>query len=447
MPRSINKEQILKCAVAMILFAMFAFQAMALRGIFADGSYQLLNLLLFEQNPSANGSLFAELVTRNNEPSRFFAYILMEFPTVIALRLGMTDLKGLMYLFSSWLQLAPLLLWGLAFWKLRRDFLFWPFLAMFTAVYFNGNFFSIGEFNVTFGLTAACLAYILKPERITKVDTAMLSAAAIASVMSYGSTMFFGVLLCGLTLWRFRQDRRILWLPLAAIFLASAGVGLWNYLNPTQPENLASASNPLLLLHDPQLWFTFVFVALIAPIAMVRDAQWRSAFILALFISIIGFLLMGLHAPPFVDYMARAFTAMGFLALAIALCWFELFGKKRFPALKKLETNPWQYFALPTFALFTLMCVLDIGDSIEFRAYIDDFSRVVNSHHGLLRYEDSIMFLPNNNLYGWTWTYPTMALLLRENTDKAVVIEPWFQKGRWQPFDPRTYVPDLSPYY
>jgi hypothetical protein len=449
-------ELITRYSVFAVMAAVLFVQILARRALFADGSFQLLNLLEVENarflHPGGTAiGLFHELVTRNNEPSRFFTYLFTELPTILALRAGVTDLNVLINVFSSWMLAAPLLFWGIALWKVRKEILFWPFVMMFAFVYFNGNFFIIGEYNLAFGLEACCLALLLRKEANTPIDYAVLFASAFLSIMSYPSSMFMGALLGGLSLAKLKHEpsraMRYFWIALVVCFAVSIADGVWNYVAPALPENAEKAHDLKALMDDLQFWVVLVCAVLMGSSYVIRAREWSGMTAILLAGIAFVFLVGDLHATPAVGFRTRAFTAPVFFGFGVAVSLFKKFAAKL--SVNESGENPYpaQYFALPVFALFVVLSFLDIQSSIEFRRYLGDYSRVVNTHSGLLRFEDSIARIPNTDIYGWDWIYPSLGLLLRKNTDSAVILDPDFQRGKWKPFDPAVSVPDLGRYY
>ena len=455
MTRQLKTEAILKGLLFALLILMLSAQIFAERGLFADGSFQLLNLLNFENTrplSSNNVNLFHELVTSNNEPSRYFAYISTELPTVIALRLGATNLHLLTYLFSSWLLFVPLLFWGLSLWVLRSDALFWPFVVIFSTVYFGSNFFIIGEYNIALGFSAFALALMLRCKTPSKAEFLLLAVTAFLSILSYASTIFFGIFLAALALKKRQHEKtkliRLTWLLLSLLFFLSTLGGLWGYLYPAHPENLQRSHDFGILVENIPFWATLIYIALLIYVFLSGTKAWRHTLSMMLIGFAILFYLIPLKATPFIAYSARVFIALTFFLLTLLLSWTRFYASKKIGAATRSKNyQTLRHSIIPIFSFFCALSILDIQSSFEFRHYLDSITETLDTHSGLLRYETYLENTPGDAVYGWTWTPPSLSLLLRKNEDAGLIIAPAYQQGRWQPFDPFVAIPDLSRYY
>ena len=130
------------------VFAVFAitclFQVISCRGIYADGA-NLITIILDTQR------------IQTYDPHRWISMFWEEFPMVLALKAGVTNLVMLRYFYSSWTLIFLFLVWGAALYELRGEVMFWPFLLFFCFVYFNTGFFAHSEATLSYALTACGL--------------------------------------------------------------------------------------------------------------------------------------------------------------------------------------------------------------------------------------------------------------------------------------------------
>jgi hypothetical protein len=433
-----SSDNMMVHAVFAIMAAVFLFQAFAWRALFADGAYFLVYII-------EHHSFFAA-----NESTRLFNYVITQLPAVLAVRAGVTNLTFLITLFSSWMLALPLLFWGLALVKLRDDVLFWPFVAFFTAVYFNVNFFIVGEYNLTYALVGCCVALMLREKPLHGGDHVWLAIAAILLTMSYALTMLMGPILAYLA-WRHMKSavdprQRLFWRLLIVMFVLSACVGFYGYLFPDLPGNKTRAMNIVALLVDHQLLFTLLFVVMVSVTFMIRSKLWQDQFFLVL-LALLAVNCIGIFRPsPGLAFATRAFVGLGVVGGAILLIIARCQPMVRAWLERIVPQCPKNYAVVPIFILFCELAFFDIRGSLAYRAYLQDFSKLVNKESGFLAFTAASTTLPDDGLYSWCWTYPSVSLLLRKNTDGAIVLNP-DNCVQAEFFHPRQYLPDLSRYY
>jgi len=431
-------ENFLKLLVFALIALMAIFELIARRGLFADGAYFLTYIL------------DRQIFLIPFDKLRIFSYWFTQFPTVIAVRLGVTNLPLLTYLFSSWLILAPLLFWGMALGKLVNDILFWPFLALFTLVFLNANFFIIGEYNLSYALIAYCFASMIRGQKESPVGLGLLMGAAFILIMTYPLTMLSAPLLAFIALKHMRKADpkhvKLYWLILFGFFVAAGGVGFWGFLFPGNLANKTNAMDFHALLFDRQAWITALCVSVIFLQTSICSKHGKdAAFIIILAVE--ALIALGIFHPfPYVAYSVRGFMGI-FLFLSLTIMMLA-----KMPVVQncfkqhRIEYLPSIYFYLPIFILFAELVIFDMRDSFAYGKYVGDFTRMVNGHSGYMMHGDSMAAVKNDRQFGWTWTYPSMSLVLRENARKAIVLNP--PEGVSQQFfNPFTGLPDLTRYY
>jgi hypothetical protein len=438
MRRRFATDHLLKNLTFALLALMVGAQIIVWRPLFADGAFLLMRIL--------DTRTFHD----TNEPSRIFDYWFTQFPLVAAISLGVTNLHILTYIFASWMIVCFMMFWGLALWVLRKDFLFWPFLALFLIAYFNGGFFTVGEYNLDYALTALCFALMLRRRENSPAIYVLLLFAAALSVLTYASTMFLGIVLVAVALIKLRRESRpkmkVYWLSLTAIFLISVAIGWWGYLYPNHELNKARAIYAIVVLYDRQFWVPVIVTALTALQLLIPSRTTREIiFLIMMAIAVIA--LTGIFLPPpTLDFAVRAYTGMVLCGGFAVLAAFRFGGYRWLLSLRQLaEFDPVRHCAIPVFALLVALSFFDFQRSKDFGPYLDSFREQVNSHTGILPWEASMATVPNDRVFGWSWTYPSMSLVLRRDA-KAAIISNARANTEEQPFDPAR-PPDLSHYY
>jgi len=279
---------------------------------------------------------------------------------------------------------------------------------------------------------------------------ALLMGAAFLSLFTYASTMFLGLVLAAVTfyrLWRETNPKlKIYWLLLAAIFLVSSGIGVWGYVYSIQPLNKARASSFGVLFYDYQYWLIVAFTVLAGAQLFIPSRSIRDALFLAL-MGIAVLLLTGLFLPhPTMDFAIRVCTGLALCAGFAAISWVRFGGFGKLLGAERLATfDPVKHCALPITTLLLVLAFFDLDRSKNFGPYLDRFRAEVNSHSGTVPWEATMATAPNDLIFGWSWTYPSMSLILRRDSH-AAIIRNAERNTESQPFEPE-HPPDLSRYY
>ncbi len=230
--------------------------------------------------------------------------------------------------------------------------------------------------------------------------------------------------------------------------MASCFVGVWEYTHPPDPSTLNGARNILVLLDNMQFWIVLIGIAMAGMLRLMGTKEWRDVIAVLVVSLAVIFFASDMRATPYAGYATRMYTAITFFFLSSSIAWYQLYGARTLiTGQNNKNYDLLRHCMIPVFALLLSVSLIDISNSIGFRRFTDGISYIVNSQAGLLRFEDSIAQLPGQGLYGWAWTYPTMGLLLRNDSSGALIMVPEFERGHWAPFNPLVSVPDLDRYY
>jgi len=229
-PRSSGSARL--WAVALTLFLASVVQAVIThRSLYQDGGHHLVVLL---QTRSPTQWFWA----------RHFAQVLAQWPLVVALRAGLTDLEACITIQAAGLfYLTPLaVLLGL---KLAaRDRVLQLLVLLFVGAYYlNADFGIISESHVFAALTLLASLLLLRRGKLGRGGSVALLALAFLLLRCYESMVFSGVLLALLCVARLREDAvegrtaRVLLLLSAAVLLAGAGIALREIWHPVSASN------------------------------------------------------------------------------------------------------------------------------------------------------------------------------------------------------------------
>jgi hypothetical protein len=421
-------------------------------GLFGDGGWFLTAIL-------ARRDFFMPDATRN------YATIITQLPLIISLRAGLQNIDALLLLHSFGLVFAPALLWTSALVVLQADLFFWPFVLLLAVVNLNTSFFAVGETNVAYSICACSMAILLRNKRLGFSASACLLALAFFVTRTYEALVFMGPLLAAMTALRMHASRGqtiILTILLVAclLFVTSAVIAASSIFLAADYPYLSAAltTTTTIIWRDRQLVLSLL-IPLIYLILLFRVRCEKACILCVPGLAAILLLLAwpGNWAEPVQYYDCRIITGLvlftfGMVALLIRSgCEPGIKWPSRFSALTIFTNVSWPlvnrkfWFCIPT-ALVMELTVIDIYHSLEFRSFTGMLRNEVDSRRGLVALETTGILGRSTSKYGWSWSYPTMSLLLRKDASKAVILNSRDYRG-WQPFDPQTSIPDLHLYY
>lgn len=426
-------EKFLRWAIFPVLLLVFVAQIYSCRGLYADGANFLYGILMSEDIPWWDAQ-------------RVLNHLVTKTPTVLLVKLGVHDLVVLRYFFSAWILFCPLAVWAAAMWQLRRDVLYWPFVLTFCFIYFNTNFFSIGEYNLCFALLGYCFAGLVRPLPESKVYRASLLVAAALLSFNYPATLFAGSFLFVLIGTKKEEDwngaSHAFRAALALCMVVSVTSALWEVVAPRDPANLAGARSIDALLLDTQFWCVLGYSLIVTGMFFLSWKWLRQGMALVCLYVLVKLFLDHFRLFPPLHYGIRAYMSLAISACGVGLWWFRVHGQKYMRSRSKLMLP-----ALMGTILLGCLSLFDVQMSFDYARYLDAYQAEVNSKTGLIPYERSyIPYIVGNDRFNWGWTQSLMSVILRQDSTKAVILNPVDYHG-YQPFDPYEKVPDLSRYY
>jgi len=165
-------------AKALVLFCVLLIAALgiyAAKGLYADGSFFLYNILLQKNY-------------WDFDKPRAFVQIITQTPVVIGIKFGIKNITELIYLHSLGL-VGFQSSFGFC---LDTTFTIQALLDVTRCVFCDLLvlwFFAIGEYNLTYALAAYCFSILLK-DKLTYSDSVLVVAAAISLTRSYEAMIF-----------------------------------------------------------------------------------------------------------------------------------------------------------------------------------------------------------------------------------------------------------------
>ena len=183
----INYRPSLMPAAILVFLLSLIFAVFTARSLYQDGAYYFIRVL--------TDFGFTEII-----PYRSYAGYLFDFPTVIALKLGVTDIALLQIAFG----IGCFSIWPLAmafcYWLSPKDS--WIVVLACATGYLNAAFIAIGEHIVAHAFFWPVCFVVLFARPLTPLAAAGLLVSSLILLRCYESLLFLGPLLAGLALWR-----------------------------------------------------------------------------------------------------------------------------------------------------------------------------------------------------------------------------------------------------
>ena len=230
---------------------------LAERALYSDGAHFFIGLLARD---------FAWPVVDDPKHIRLFVNYINQFPTALAIKAGVEDLRTLKLLFGGALFFIPVIIYLACFLLCRRaqDHQIPLFIAAsFVSCAMPSEVFIVNQSFTTLALCWLLLCYVLLNFKINALDRALIIAVLLALFRSHEGMVFWGaVLFCaaGARLWHCRWPGILKdhWhIPLIGLFglLHAAFVLYWQATHPVG-EQTRTFLNDLAGLLPEKMWTT-----------------------------------------------------------------------------------------------------------------------------------------------------------------------------------------------
>lgn len=251
MPSSTRFPTLAAGGMLVLLWSVAGWAGWTLLGLYSDAAYYLTEII-------AKGGFDAF-----DDPQRLFMIAATQVPVVIALKLGITDLKWLVLIYSFTLLAVPALFYSLALLHARHDedLLGWVVGAV-ALVFLPSCLFSIGEYNMPYAAVVLAATYLASPRALSAREDAALLLAAVFLLRAYETMLFLGPLLAALAIRRLPPE-------------TLQGAEAWRQRSPRLFYFAVMAFPVALAVCIYQARIGFPVAALAAAIAMIAAARAR----------------------------------------------------------------------------------------------------------------------------------------------------------------------------
>ncbi len=428
--------------------------SLGLRGLYSDAGPYLLGLM------GKEGFCIVE-------PSRRTVQFLQQMPVVIGMASGVHDMSTLGVIYSLTMQLLPLVFVYACYLVLpkgRKEWFFFPLLH-YLAGSTGAAFPAIVEGPVATAYFWLMLYLILfRTEKRSSLVLAALIALPI--LYTHEVMIFLAPILAVAAVWRaFKVESRFQragLLLLALWFAIVVAVQIGFVVNPRDPSNRGYFIQDFLHLR----WLvtadgyinTPIVLGLLSIMAMLlvwliprvgREGSWVkgcsvlviTTFALVCLMAVAGTLYFDRLFCPELQFKARNHPAFVSVPLAIVAL-----ASLRWSGLQAVWDTVSNRVILLSLAAGTLGW--HVVATVYWTDYVKIHRDVMATHQGLIRYEDAVMSLEQDQrvLFGKLtggWTTPGISIVLSPGGKVSSLIASPATYGGWQPFDPAN--PDSLP--
>ena len=437
----------LSAAVLAALFFVNLYAAVEWRSLYADGVHFFVNIL------ENNGFFFIE-------PARRTVHVLQELPIVAAMRLGVSSLSALAFIYGLTLQMLPLAVTAFCYTLLPRGD---KSLFIFPLAHYLLGSMPAAYVPIVGGPVAASyfwllLLLIMFAGRRRAIAATL--ALALPALLLHETTVLLMPILSVAAGLRARSETsravRGVFVALAAWFAVIAIAQTGFIINPTVPEQRQDVLMTAFLLFGVgslnQINVpTVMAVAAIVALAIacwpgpLRRLGWHTVLLFGVFCLILDILTIGLGVHtrlflPVLQFTARNLAVMVSAPLAIALLLCQ-----RRPGLRALWMQP------PVAALVLFLALGQVGwqaiGVLYWDRFATDIKSIMASHSGFVPWRQALADATPQQAQEmwrltWAWTNGLVSIVLapegRVSTIVGVV-----DGIHWQPFDPTQ--PDQLP--
>lgn len=388
--------------------------------------------------------------------SRLFTILLEQTPTVAASHLRIHSLHVLSIVFGVTLYGHALLSLYLCYrYAGRRWYILFPLLGFFAGP-MNVETYLSTDSHLLLSLYWPVLFILLFREELAGWTLLLLLALSVPLLIAYESMLFFGVVLAGVCVWRYRRftRQRGLAIGLAVWYVMGAAIAAVSILHPFDPANRSGFLHGLqYLLHSPHLaGKVSLLILLCGSVVLATPTRMAVLGKIAAAVGLAGVaylcfgVLMG-GAPASLDgeYAARVLNLLAPLA-ATGLLLLTVTGYIK-PGKRNIGLA-----ALLTGALGFGQAVWNLAAIGEWQGYLATLRYELLSHEGVIPYEDSVLSRPQFGALdlrdlGMNWPISALSLYEAGRGEVRSIIAP--DARSWFPFDPYNPndLPNLSRYH
>ncbi len=379
---------------------------------------------------ASDGSFYFAIILDNGTftniaPSRAHAEFLTQWPLVLAVRSGVTDLATLERIFGLGIWFPWVLSFGISLYATReRPALIFFFLISLVSLNLAAWCLIYGEHLVLLSLAWPIFFFGIVRRPLTVLEQVITAALLIAHLKLYETTLVSGSIFTVIFAFRawVEKNPRERWGSgiLAALALASVVIAVTWILFPRDPENRGHFLGAILasLLHPyPWMGVSFVVLNFLGVIFSSRKL------LLAGWVAPLAIGVVSIFAPGIMGGISFSTRTLTLTALPLLLFATVLFSLSKFKLTKR-----WAVSISALVIGISLLHVRHLQTWVEFKS---EFTGILKEENGFVDPAD------HGDIDHWGWTNPLLSYVWSEGEIKAVILNRNFKDG-YEPFDPFT---------
>ncbi|MEN8864204.1 MAG: hypothetical protein ABF380_07115 [Akkermansiaceae bacterium] len=378
---------------------------------------------------ASDGSFYFAIILDNATftniaPSRAHAEFLTQWPLVMAVRSGVTDLGALEMFFGMGIWFPWVLSFVISLYATReRPALIFFFLISMVSLNLSAWCLIYGEHLTLLSLAWPIFYFGILRRRLTFFEQSLTALLLVAHLKLYETTLVSGAIFTVIFTFRAWVEKhpRERWGSgiLAALALASVVIAVTWILFPRDPENRGHFLGAILAsLGHPYPWIGVSFVILnTVGIVFSSSRALLAAWVAPLVIGVVSLLSPGIMGG--ISFSTRTLTLTALPLLMLVTFMFSL---SRF----KL-TKDW---ALSVSAVVVGISLLHVRHLQSWGSFKGEFQEILKEEKGFVKPAD------HDDIDHWGWTNPLLSYVWADGEVKAVILNR--NEGGYEPFDPYT---------
>lgn len=427
-----RQNRIFIIAIAVYIVSIF-YAIVVKRSYYADGADFLRTLinLRYHTVPLAN----------DESVMRIGINFINQIPVIIALKVGVTNIDVLQFLFSLPLfiyELAGMVICLKISGRKNRNLVFFP-IASFVFFGILSEIFAINQaFNAAWVYWILFFFIVREQEVNSRFEMVILVLDLLLLPFSHETVLPTGILLIMICIYEvlYRKNNfsvKIKGLVLCDLIFAV----LFNlvYINTHQAVSKSSyffvLFNSLNISNIVKSNLLITIIGLILGIIFTTKVipRWMECFFVCGSISYIIINFLNENNSPVLEYSYRSFITIGTVGtIFLAYLWIILPQNM----IRKIQIQSWYRL---TAIVLILQSFWQIGNSFRWHRYLEQFDQQLFNNKGFI--QDQL----SQNAYAWDWTSPDLSLLEAESWDAidTIVLPQSFyitldENGLWIPF-------------
>ncbi|MBT4797728.1 MAG: hypothetical protein HON81_05350 [Verrucomicrobia bacterium] len=358
-------------------------------------------------------------------PSRAHAEYLTQWPLVLAVRSGVTDLKALEIFFGLGVWFPWILSFAISLYATReRPALIFFFLISMVSLNLSSWCLIYGEHLTLLLLVWPIFYFGIMRRRLTFLEQLLTALLLVAHLKLYETALVSGVIFTFIFTFRswLEKNPRERWGSgvLASLALASVVIAVTWIIFPRDLENRGHFLGAIVAsLAHPYPWIGLSYVTLNMVGIMFSSSRLRlAAWIVPLVIGGISLLSPGIMGGISFSTRTLTLTALPFLMLITFL-----FSLSRLKLTKDLAVS---------------VSLIVVGLSLLYIRHLQSWVTFKGEFQGILKEEKGFVDpADHGDIDHWGWTNPLLSYVWAEGQVKSVILNRNFEDG-YEPFDPFT---------